>query len=433
MKDTKELQKKLYRLFDPDVCQDNLYVSLDKARGSQNVIKDLANKIYLSEKPTYQLLAGHRGSGKSTELIRLKNELKNGDEKYFVVSFDIVDAGNIEPQDVEFSEVLLAIISHLAQEIKKAFKHDIKDTYLKELLKDIKNIMVSEIDFTEIDLSIGFAKLSGALSKNPELRKNLRKSVSPKANQWIDAANSYIDKAREIVANYHYSGLVIIVDGLDKLTTSIDLTQKPCAERLFENWETQLRSLNCHMLYTIPIDLAYSKSERSIATSFGATAPPIIPMTQIYDSDNHETEGFQLFEEIVKKRIHVANVQMGDIFSDETNVLKEIITKSGGQPRELMVLIRSAMTVGNWPINKDDINNAAKNITNSYSRQLFKEHWKEIEIVRHKHQFERSVDNDRICMDLLSMRAVLQYRNGNEWYNLNPLLPDNPYQSKDKR
>jgi len=59
-------------------------------------------------------------------------------------------------------------------------------------------------------------------------------------------------------------------------------------------------------------------------------------------------------------------------------------------------------------------------------RDRWREHWKETEFVKKHHRLNRSSKRDRICMDLLDMRAVLQYKNGDEWYDLNPLLPDKP-------
>lgn len=206
----------------------------------------------------------------------------------------------------------------------------------------------------------------------------------------------------------------------------MDSKEKACAEKLFDGWGTQLRSLNCHVLYTIPIDLAYSTSERDISSSFGITSPPVIPMTKLFDSKG-KTAGFDLFLEIVRRRVEEAGTRIDNVFDKEENALEELIKTCGGQPRELMVLVREAMTGSDLPICNDNIDIAARDITNSYARQLYREHWREIECVRKNQRFDLTKDNDRTCMDLLSMRAVLQYRNGKEWYGLNPLLPENPY------
>jgi len=61
--------KKIYRAFDPAPLlgdQSDLYVPLDDVRGSSSLVPRLTKPIRLSDKATFQLLAGHIGSGKSS-------------------------------------------------------------------------------------------------------------------------------------------------------------------------------------------------------------------------------------------------------------------------------------------------------------------------------------------------------------------------------
>ena len=48
-----------------------------------------------SDKPTFQLLAGHIGSGKSTELRRVQKELETGDDRFFTVFCQVLE--DIDP------------------------------------------------------------------------------------------------------------------------------------------------------------------------------------------------------------------------------------------------------------------------------------------------------------------------------------------------
>lgn len=427
-----DLKKRLYNLFDPDPCEAELYVSLDEARGSAGLVERLADDIRLSDNSVCKLLAGHRGSGKSTELLRLKQELEGGEEKHFVVLFDAVKDRNIDPLDADFPELLIAVIAHLADDLRKHLDTNLKPGYLKRLFGDIGSILTSTVDFSSVELSAGLIKLSGALTKNADLRRVLRGEIGEVTDQWINATNSIIDDAQVEINKKGYASLVVIVDGLDKIIMNRDPQERSCAEKLFHDWNVQLRSLNCHMLYTIPIALAYSSSERSIASNFGLTAPPVIPMTKLFDSNGDETEGFRKFSEIIKKRVALAGGDTARVFENGEATINKLVGCSGGQPRELMVLIRGAMLGGDLPIKDEAIEAAARDITNAYSRQLWQEHWEEIEFVKTESRLDRSSETERICMDLLDMRAVLQYKNGEEWYGLNPLLPENPEETSDE-
>ncbi|MGK7921115.1 MAG: ATP-binding protein, partial [Trichodesmium sp.] len=84
----RDLLKRLFNAFKPfEPLQpgSRVYVDCREVRGDGDVIEDLATNIELSDNNTCQLYAGHRGAGKSTELLRLKEYLEI--HKYFVVYF----------------------------------------------------------------------------------------------------------------------------------------------------------------------------------------------------------------------------------------------------------------------------------------------------------------------------------------------------------
>lgn len=105
--------------FQPLQPNDPAYVDCQAERGDTNVVVDLGREILRSDRDTCQLFAGHRGAGKSTELLRLKADLEA--KGYFVVYFAAVgDNGDIDPQDVEYTDILLACARHLLEDLKTA-------------------------------------------------------------------------------------------------------------------------------------------------------------------------------------------------------------------------------------------------------------------------------------------------------------------------
>ena len=112
-----------------------------------------------------------------------------------------------------------------------------------------------------------------------------------------------------------------------------------------------------------------------------------------------------------------------DVFESE-GIIEEIIAKSGGQPRELVVLIRDSVVQGDLPIGKGSLDLVIARARQSYARQLREEHWAIIKEVKKDHVLCRTEKNDMLYMDLLDNRAILQYVNEKEWYGINPLLPE---------
>jgi tetratricopeptide (TPR) repeat protein len=64
---------------------------------------------------TSQLYAGHRGAGKSTELLRLQQYLD--EQGCFVVYFP-ADEQDIDPEDAQYTDILLACTGHLLEKLK---------------------------------------------------------------------------------------------------------------------------------------------------------------------------------------------------------------------------------------------------------------------------------------------------------------------------
>ena len=417
--------KKIYRVFDPEPLlanQGSLYVDLDAVRGSTGLISRLAQNIRLSDdKPICQLIAGHRGSGKSTELRRLQGELEKGADRFFTVFCEILE--DIEPNDVDFPDVLMGIMRQLAEQFRERLEIKLKPGYFRQRWDELKSLLLSPIDLTGLELGAGLAKFSTAIKSSPNTRLEIRKLLEPRTNSWIEAANDVISQAALELSKKHYKGLVIIVDGLDKMTLRPH-PQVDCstAEYLFVQRHSQLTAFNCHLLYTMPIALAYSCRERDIASLYGSAT--VVPMTIIRNADGKKNrQGFEKLRELIRRRLEKAGVEEKNAFEND-KTRDEIIKYSGGQPRELITLIRDSMIEGQLPITISAVNKVIKKARHAYARQLREEHWVIIEQVRKKHRLKRTQENDALCMELLDNRAILQYENGGEWYGLNPLLPE---------
>ncbi len=99
---------RLYKAFDPyGLLQagDPVYVDCEEVRGDRNVERGLGNKILRADRSIYQLYSGHRGAGKSTELLRLQKHLK---DKGCRVVYFAADGDDINPEDTEYKDILVA-------------------------------------------------------------------------------------------------------------------------------------------------------------------------------------------------------------------------------------------------------------------------------------------------------------------------------------
>jgi len=422
-----DLAKRVYQAFGPEPLmpeQDNLYVDLEEVRGDANLVRRLAGNIRLASAATCQIVAGHPGSGKSTELRRLQRTLETGEDRAFVVFVQADE--DIERNDVDFPEVLIAVIRQTAHLLKSRLDISLKPEGMKERLNKLRDWLPSGLELDKLELSAVFLKCSAAMKSNPSARRRIRGLLDEDAGNWVYAANDLIGRTKQELAKKGYGDLVIIIDDLDKMVLR-PLPEAGCStgEYLFVHREAQLRGFECHVVYTMPIALAYSAQEKVIANLYGGE-PPVVAMTHIAGRDGGRFEpGFEKFRQIARERLASIDAEPAEVFADEA-VLDRIVELSGGQPRELMRLIREAIVGEGLPIAPKAVTRVERESKRAYARFLCTEHWRVIEQVRLDAGFSRSEDNEDVFRDLLDSRAILQYVNDKEWYGVNPLVPDPP-------
>ena len=240
--------------------ESNLYVDLEPVRGDEHAVRRLATKIRLADKPTCQVLTGHRGSGKSTELYRLQRELEqptNDDKRFFVVFCKADD--DMDRNDVDFFEVLVAIVRQMAVQLKERAGIALKPGYFKARWDRLKDTLGTEVSFESLGLEAGMLKVSTAIKNSPNARLEIRKLFEPDAGNWLHAANDVIGEAVLELTKKGYSGLVVIVDDLDKMILRPhESAACPTTEYLFVHRAAQLTAFNCHVVYSMPLSLAYS-------------------------------------------------------------------------------------------------------------------------------------------------------------------------------
>ncbi len=422
-----DLKRRVYQQFATaplQAEQTDLYVDLDSVRGNATIVSRLAEKIQLSNGPTSQVLAGHRGSGKSTELYLLQKALETEQPRYFVV-FCHSDE-DLDRNDIDFPDILIAIIRQLAKQLRDKAQIELKPGLFKDRWERLKKLMTSEIEFQEAELEVGMLKLGAAIKNSPDARLEIRKLLEPDTSNWLVAANDVIGQAQLELQKKGYAGLVVLMDDLDKMIIRPH-SDAGCntAEHLFVNRSAQLTAFKCHVVFTMPLSLAYSHQEAAIKTLYGGHVP-VVPMIKIAmppPSGRAYSKGLDKMEEIVVARLKAAGTTVDEVF-ENPRILTQLIKLSGGQPTELMTLMREALISDGLPIKHDSLKRAVREGQREYARQLRREHWPVLEEVRQTGRAVRDSKNEDLIRELLDSRAIVQYVNDQEWYGLNPMVAE---------
>ena len=120
------------------------YIDFAEVRGGQ-IIEDLKVDITWAEEGAFtcNLFTGHLGCGKSTELLRLKQELER--EQFHVVYFESTD--DLDLGNVDVSDILLAIARRVSTSLESLPSKE-EDSSFKGLLQAAAQLLSLEIELS---------------------------------------------------------------------------------------------------------------------------------------------------------------------------------------------------------------------------------------------------------------------------------------------
>ena len=126
---------------------------------------------------------------------------------------------------------------------------------------------------------------------------------------------------------------------------------------------------------------------------------------------------------MIRVRLSSVGAAEADLFASDA-IRDALILFSGGQPTEMMSFIREAHVTEGLPIGEAGLRRTRFELRRSYDRQLLDNDWPLIEEVRRTGKIVRTAANEVPFRRLLESRAILLYRNDQEWYGLNPAVAE---------
>ena len=432
MADDFQVLKRIFNAFDPFKplpAGDPVYVDCQEVRGDGNILEELGKEIRFADRTTCQLYAGHRGAGKSTELLRLKKDLEN---HQFRVVYFAADEEDIDAEDTQYTDILLACTRHLMQGLKGSAQNPVAK-WLQERTRSLVVLMGSEMKFegVAIESQISqFAKLTATLKASPNTRHEIRREIEPHTVSLIDALNEFIAEAMAR-QNESTHQLVVIADSLDRITPIVDSESgRSNYDQIFIDRSEQLKSLNCHVVYTVPISMVHSNRASDMQAIYG-TGTQVLPMVMVRSPDSQPYEpGIQKLKELICRRVDLAVPRYAlepdlPMIFDQRQTLEQLCLMSGGHVRDLLLLMQAAVKrTDRLPVTVRAAQRAISEVRETYHRTVDDQQWPILaEVGRTK-----EIRNDETHRNLLFRRCILEYRQLDEngaikpWYDVHPLI-----------
>lgn len=423
-----QILKRIFNAFDPFrplPPGDPTYVDCEEVRGDCDILIELGRSILLSDRVTCNLYAGHRGAGKSTELLRLKADLE--EQKYYVVYF-AADDEDIDPEDAQYTDILLACTRRLLEALKDNAKPDPLLNWLKYRWDSLKELALTEVTFESLNLEtqmLQFAKLTANLRAVPSTRQKIREQVDANTVSLIEALNEFITDAKHNLP-WGCSELVVIADNLDRIVPIYEPNGKRSNhDEIFIDRCEQLSKLNCHTIYTVPISMVYS--DRGTVLEDRYSKAQVLPMIMVRQPTGEPyTKGIDKLKELIDKRIRhsVPDLTLEQVFED-ANTVEQLCLISGGHVRNLMLLMKTSLQRSpRLPIAKKAVRRAITELRETYRTAVNEPEWMMLAQVAKTKQ----MPNQDEYRKLLFNRCILEYRyldEGGEikvWHDVHPLI-----------
>lgn len=399
------------------------YIDFSSVRGG-DIVRELERTIALlsPDEPTTQLFTGNIGCGKSTELLRLKAKLEQ--QGFHVVYFE--SDRDLEMADVDISDILLMI----AHQVVESLDNDgirLKPSALVNLFRNLAETLQTPMEIADVSFSVGIAALTARAKESPEMRSRMRQYLEPRTKNIIDAINEELLEAAIAALRFQgKKGLVVIVDNLDRIDPVERANGRTQSEYLFIDRGEQLKRLNCHLVYTIPLALVFSDDLPRLSNRFGVS-PKVLPMVPVTQRDGTISQpGLALLQQMVlarafpNKNYNERIDHIGDVF-EAVDVLNRLCSLSGGHMRNLMRLLYGCLQKGDPPLQSTVLEAVIRDERDSLMALIDESEWQ----LMFKAISNPDTQGNEAYGLLLRSLFLYEYRDrSGRWFDLNPVLKE---------
>lgn len=404
------------------------YVENLHGAAARDPVEELANQIDLSDSAGAYLFTGNRGTGKTTELLRLATILRQDDFDCEVFYADMAEYLNLT-EHIEITDFLISILGALSEKIADRFADNPGKPSFFERVRSFLN---TNVQFTEIKIPAGWIEFKAALQQNPTFKEQLQVKTRGLVEQLVREARDFALEAVQYVRGQRAAPdrkVVLIVDSVERLRgvgDSEDVREVfKSAETVFSSHADKLRFGALNVVYTVPPYLS------ALAGALGAVYAGgriyALPSMHIYECCPQpgeepvpHAEGLARMRAVVDKR----HAQWNAFFTTEQ--LARLAQHSGGDLRDYLRMLRLAVArvlqSQQLPVPDALITDAEDAVRNDMLPIADDDRrWLCRIMASHKPELP-SLDALPDFARLQEGKYLLHYRNGEDWYDVHPLL-----------
>lgn len=377
--------------------------------------------------PFHGFVMGHPGVGKSTEISRL---LLNMGQRFRPIR--ISAAAELHPGEFRIHDLLWLMIVRILTETKSPVISGFSDKLSPNLLRDVQSALstraVEVLGLSEKDLESGldaklFAKIRATLKLSRQRTEKTVEYTFSELSDLVDVVNRAFVECNAVLRGEKNQEWILVVEDFDKLGVEAEPLR-----RLFIDYSLLFEQLSCHMLFVIPVGLAYTEDAERMP--FGRQRQFTIPDIPVYGKNGHEPD-----EEGITALIDVICRRVEDLL--EPALARSLAIASGGNLRDLFGLLSRAGVAAEARraarIERQDAIEAVREMRSSYRFRLGEDLFGGPDPIPTRTKIGKLLEvysgnpgaqfPDKTLYVLLRQRMVLQF-NGSTWFGVHPLLVD---------
>lgn len=392
-------------------------------------IHELLTGIQFSEVESLHLVSGQRGTGKSTELLRLKQLLEDTEDDHYIVFYlDVLDYLS-ESEPVEITDFLLAASAGLAKQAQERFGFDaLHESYWKRM----KNLLTAEVQLEDISLKTGVdafgVDIKARLKRDASFKKQLQKAARGHIITLTNNVNTFVSELVAQVRKQQKNDqlkIAFIVDSFEQIRGNAQNSNHvhDSMVQLFSSYGENLHLPEIHFVITVPPYL--TTAAPGISRLTGSNPTLTLPSLHIRQKDGSlDVDALQVMRSIVWRRSKAATT----IFTKKA--IDQLAQASGGDLRNFFAMLRTALlkagarTTVHLPVASKYIDQS----TESLRRDMLPISDEEVKWLFRVHTSKKaelpSLEALPALARLFDATLVINYRNGDDWYDIHPLVRD---------
>lgn len=401
---------------------DAFYEDFYERQPEHDPIQQLATQILWSKAASVNLLSGQRGSGKSTELRRLRKKLT--DKGCVVLLCDMRDYLNLT-QPLEITDFFISLMVSVNLEAQVVLGKDFgKKSYWDRLITFLNQEV--KIGDLKLEGNIGGGKIgiSASLKDDPtfkaRLQEHLRGHVFKVVKQAHDFAMEIVQWIRDEVGDPNQK-VVLLIDSMEQIRgvgkQASEVYQS--VENLFSAHADKLDIPLLHVVYTIPPYL--TTLAPNLGRILGGNSACNLPSVHIRDrAGTPDPTGLAIMRSILHRRYP----SYQEIFPDSQVDRMALVT--GGDFRNFFRLLRDALVKASGTLALPVPDRIVTDAENHLLRDM-------LPIAEDDREWLKKIGESKApklpsdselsrLARFFDTHLVLNYRNGEDWYDVHPLL-----------